>query len=108
MSRAPVFFCLEKYNYMDYYTYLCYPHTKMPDPNRPIGKLARITNVLPPPKQLAVSEHTIKVTLLLSAASVQFFKRQAAQYGTKYQRMIRKLVDQYAAQHSAEGDGVRR
>ena len=72
----------------------------MPGPNRPIGQLTRITNVLPPPKQLAVSEHTIKVTLLLSAASVQFFKRQAAQYGTKYQRMIRKLVDQYAAQHS--------
>ena len=80
----------------------------IPDPNRPIGQLARITNVLPPPKQLAVSEKTIKVTLLLSAASVQFFKRQAAQYGTKYQRMIRKLVDQYAAQHSTDGDGFRR
>ena len=80
----------------------------IPDLNRPIGQLARITNVLPPPKQLAVSERTIKVTLLLSAASVQFFKQQAVQYGTKYQRMIRKLVDQYAAQHSTDGDGFRR
>lgn len=47
-----------------------------------------------------MSERTIKVTLLLSQSSVQFFKRQAAQYGTKYQRMIRKIVDQYAEQYS--------
>ena len=73
---------------------------KTPGPHWPTGTLARIPDVLPPPNQLAVSEKTIKVTLLLSAASVQFFKQQAAQYGTKYQRMIRKLVDQYAAQHS--------
>lgn len=70
------------------------------NPHRPVGQLAKITNVLPPPDKLAVSERTIKVTLLLSQSSVQFFKRQAAQYGTKYQRMIRKLVDQYAEQHS--------
>ncbi len=74
---------------------------RMPDPNRPIGNLAQITNVLPSPDKLAVSEQTIKVTLLLSNSSVQFFKQQAAQYGTKYQRMIRRLVDQYAAQYSA-------
>ncbi len=72
----------------------------MPDPHRPIGNLARITNVLPPPDKLAVSEHTVKVTLLLSKSSVEFFKRQAAQYETKYQRMIRRLVDQYAEQYS--------
>ena len=45
-------------------------------------------------------EDTIKVTLLLSKASIKFFKQQAAQRHTKYQRMIRALVDQYSEQFS--------
>ena len=73
---------------------------KIPDPNRPIGKLVRIKQELPPPDKLALAEETVKVTLLLSKPSVNFFKRQAVQCGTKYQRMIRKLVDQYAKQYS--------
>lgn len=66
----------------------------------PIGRLSRIKDVLPPPDQLVVPEDTIKVTLLLSKSSVRFFKRQAAQHRTKYQRMLRELVDRYADQFS--------
>ena len=73
---------------------------KMPDPSQPIGQLARIKGILPPPDKLALAEDMIKVTLLLSKPSVKFFKRQAAQHGTRYQRMIRKLVDQYVKQYS--------
>ncbi len=70
------------------------------DDDMPIGKLRRIKDFLPPPEQLVFPPQTVKVTLHLSMASVQFFKRKAAQHHTKYQRMIRALVDRYARQHS--------
>ena len=66
----------------------------------PIGKLTRIKDILPPPEELVVPEDTIKVTLLLSKSSIRFFKRKAAQHRTKYQRMLRELVDRYAEQFS--------
>jgi len=66
----------------------------------PIGKLTRIKDVLPPPEKLVVPEDTIKVTLLLSKSSIRFFKQKAAQHRTKYQRMLRELVDRYAEQFS--------
>lgn len=70
------------------------------DPDFPIGKLRRIQDVLPPPEKLVIPEDTIKVTLLLGKSSVQFFKQQAAQHQTKYQKMIRALIDQYAERYS--------
>ena len=70
------------------------------DSNFPIGRLTRITDVLPPPEKLVVPEDTIKVTLLLSKSSVRFFKQKAAQHRAKYQRMLRELVDRYAEQFS--------
>ena len=70
------------------------------DEDFPVGRLTRIKDVLPPPDKLVVPEDTIKVTLLLSKSSVRFFKQQAAQHRTKYQRMLRELVDRYTAQFS--------
>lgn len=70
------------------------------DADMPVGKLTRIKDVLPPPEQLVIPEETIKVTLLLSKGSVKFFKHQATQYRTKYQRMIRELVDRYAERYA--------
>lgn len=70
------------------------------EPNMPIGKLTRIKDVLPPPEALVVPEQTVKVTLLLSKASIRFFKDKAALHRTKYQRMIRELVDRYAQEYS--------
>ena len=66
----------------------------------PIGQLRRIKDILPPPEQLVVPEETMKVTLLLSKSSIRFFKQKAAQHRTKYQRMLRVLVDRYAEQFS--------
>ena len=70
------------------------------DADFPVGRLTRIKDVLPPPDKLVVPEDTIKVTLLLSKSSVWFFKQQAAQHRTKYQRMLRELVDRYTEQFS--------
>ena len=71
------------------------------DPHLPVGNLTRVKDALPPPDQLVVPEETLKVTLLLSKSSVQFFKQQATRYHTKYQRMIRQLVDHYTTQYSS-------
>jgi len=69
---------------------------KMIDPNMPVGKLTRIKDTLPPPEELMRDDHAVKVTLRLSEKSVAFFKRYAQKYHTKYQKVIRKLVDTYA------------
>lgn len=66
----------------------------------PIGKLVRVKDFLPPPDKLAVAEETTKVTISLRKSSIKFFKRQAERYHTKYQRMIRDLLDRYAMQYA--------
>lgn len=68
------------------------------DPDQPIGELKRIDDFLPPPHELAMPQSTVKVTLALTKASLEFFKREARKNHTKYQKMIRDLVDRYAHQ----------
>jgi len=70
------------------------------DSNMPIGKLKPVVDFLPPPGALGFSANTIKVTISLSQASVEFFKRQAKNNHTRYQKMIRDLLDQYASRYS--------
>lgn len=66
--------------------------------DEPIGKVKIISDFLPSPKELALKDETIKVTMLLSKESIVFFKKQAKKYNTQYQRMIRHLLDDYAKQ----------
>ena len=66
------------------------------DVNMPIGKLMKVKDTLPSPEELMVSEKTVKVTLRLSENSIKFFKQYAQKYHTKYQKVIRRLVDVYA------------
>lgn len=61
----------------------------------PIGKLTEIPDFLPPPEKLIFPEETVKVTLILKKSSVAFFKKKAFQQHTKYQKMIREVVDRY-------------
>ena len=70
------------------------------DSNMPIGKLKPVDDFLPPPSALGFRDNTIKVTIALSLASVEFFKRQAKSNHTRYQKMIRDLLDQYASRYS--------
>ena len=73
---------------------------KKKDPNKPIGRMVRIDDFLPPPEKLVVPQEAVKVTISLSRSSIVFFKQQAKQHHTKYQKMIRQLVDSYATQYS--------
>jgi len=65
--------------------------------DEPMGKVRVITDFLPSPEQLALKDETVKVTLSLSKASVDFFKKEAKKYNTQYQKMIRRLLDEYTA-----------
>ena len=71
------------------------------DQDMPIGRLTRVKDILPPPSELVEPRQDIKVTLALTSRSLAFFKEQAKRNHTKYQRMIRELVDKYASHYAA-------
>ena len=52
------------------------------------------------PEYLALKDETVKVTIALSKTSVDFFKKEARKHNTQYQKMIRKLLDEYASHRS--------
>ena len=65
--------------------------------DEPIGKVRVLKDFLPSPEELALKEETVKATISLSKTSVDFFKNEAKKYNTQYQKMIRRLLDEYAA-----------
>ena len=64
--------------------------------DEPMGEVRVVSDFLPSPKELALKDETIKVTIALSKVSVDFFKNEAQKYNTQYQKMIRRLLDEYA------------
>ncbi len=71
-------------------------NTKIQYSNEPMEKIRVIKDFLPSPEELALKEETVKVTISLSKASVDFFKKEAKRHHTQYQKMIRRLLDEYA------------
>ena len=67
--------------------------------DEPLGDVRVIDDFLPRPEDLGFKEENVKVTLGLSKRSVDFFKREAKKHHTQYQKMIRRLLDIYAARH---------
>jgi O6-methylguanine-DNA--protein-cysteine methyltransferase len=63
--------------------------------DEPLGKIEVVADTLPSPAELAFKEDTVKVTIALSKSSVDFFKKEAKKHDTKYQQMIRRLLDEY-------------
>jgi hypothetical protein len=68
--------------------------------NEPIGKIKVVPDFLPRPSELVAKEETVKVTLLLTKESVDFFKQEAEEQHTQYQKMIRALIDLYAQNYN--------
>jgi len=68
--------------------------------NEPMGKVRIVTDFLPSPEELVLKDKTVKVTISLSKASVDFFKKAAKKNNTQYQKMIRRLLDEYTAHQS--------
>ena len=71
--------------------------------DEPIGRIEIIKDFLPPPDQLVLKDDGVKITISLSRRSVDFFKTHARKSRTSYQRMIRRVLDEYAGHHSAKG-----
>ena len=63
--------------------------------DEPLGDLRIVPDFLPSPEELAFREESVKITIVLNKRSVDFFKSEATEYHTKYQRMIRQLIDTY-------------
>lgn len=74
--------------------------TKIKYTNEPIGNPKVVRDFLPSPEELAFREEDVKITIVLSKKSVDFFKTEAAKSDTQYQRMIRRLLDAYVEAHS--------
>jgi predicted DNA binding CopG/RHH family protein len=70
---------------------------KMEYTDEPMGEIRVINDFLPSPVELALKDETVKITISLSKTSVDFFKQEAKKHHTQYQRMIRRLLDEYAA-----------
>jgi predicted DNA binding CopG/RHH family protein len=68
-----------------------------------IGNVRVVRDFLPPPEDLILAEDNVKVTLSLTRRSIDFFKREAKKHRVPYQRMIRRLVDEYAAGQKRRG-----
>ncbi|KQC13004.1 MAG: CopG family transcriptional regulator [Desulfuromonas sp. SDB] len=61
------------------------------------GPIGKVKDFLPSPEELTFKDETVKITISLSKASVEFFKKEAQQHQTQYQKMIRRLLDEYVA-----------
>jgi len=63
--------------------------------NEPIGELNLIPNFLPSPEKLTLKKKNTKITISLSAESIDYSKDVANKYHMPYQRVIRELLDEY-------------
>ena len=66
----------------------------------PIEEVKIVVDFLPEPEELIFREETVKVTIPLSKASIEFFKEEAAKHNVSYQRIIRRLLDEYTLRHT--------
>jgi len=73
--------------------------------DEPIGPVEIVPDFLPAPEDLAFKNDTVKVTMALSRSSIEFFKQEAEKHHTKYQRMIRNLLDAYTLAHKQRPSG---
>lgn len=58
-----------------------------------------VDDFLPPPERLVLKEEKVKVTISLSKASIDFFKKWAKEQHSHYQAMIRRVLDYYIAHY---------
>ena len=73
--------------------------------NEPLDNVKIIDDFLPSPGELAFNEEQVKVTIGLSKAAVNFFKKEAKKHHTQYQKMIRNLLDLYVAHQKRRKTG---
>lgn len=77
-----------------------YMKNKISYSDGPMEDVRVVADFLPTPEELVFREETVKVTIALSRASVEFFKQEATKHQVSYQRMIRRLLDEYTLRHT--------
>ena len=65
-----------------------------------MGEFEIVKDFLPPPSELVLKEKNVRVTINLRESSVDFFKGVAKRHRSRYQRVIRSLLDSYATSYS--------
>ena len=65
--------------------------------DEPMDNIKITKDFLPSPEELVFKDQTVKVTISLSKSSVDYFKQIAKSYNTQYQKMIRRLLDEYVS-----------
>ena len=65
--------------------------------DEPLGEIKIVKDFLPSPDKLVLKEKNVKVTINLKESSIDFFKKEANKHHTKYQKIIRELLDHYAS-----------
>ena len=65
--------------------------------NEPMDNTKVVKDFLPSPEELIFKDRTVKITIALSKSSVDYFKQVAKSYNTQYQKMIRRLLDEYVS-----------
>ena len=65
--------------------------------DEPMENIRITKDFLPSPEELVFKDQTVKVTISLSKSSVDYFKQIAKSYNTQYQKMIRRLLDEYVS-----------
>lgn len=67
----------------------------------PVGKVTLVDDFLPPPEVLFASDDRVKITIEIEGSTLDFFKHQAQKSGSKYQRLMRQVLKQYAKKYCA-------
>jgi len=70
--------------------------TKIKYTDEDLGDFEIVRDFLPQPKDLKLKEENVRVTINLSKKSVEYYKKVAKTSHTKYQKIIRTVVDVYA------------
>lgn len=70
--------------------------------NEPMDDFRVVTDFLPSPEDLVFREETTKVTIALTRRSVEFFKNIASSHDTQYQKLIRRLLDEYVERQTTQ------
>ena len=65
--------------------------------DEPMDNIKITQDFLPSPEELVFKDKTVKVTIALSKSSVDYFKQVAKSYNSQYQKMIRRLLDEYVS-----------
>ena len=67
--------------------------------NIPLDKVYQTAKRMPYPVGLVPNEEKALTTVYLNKSTIRFFKKEADKHHTKYQRLIRAVLDLYADTH---------